>query len=81
MMEKMVETPSGPQVAGHDNVYAADSSPSIIKFESLADGQDTMSSLEVIGWIIFSLILVLLTIPVVKAILRIIKTCQQKTDS
>ena len=75
MMEKMVESPPSPQVTGHDNVYAADSSPSIIKFESLA-GQDNMSALEVTGWVIFSLILVMLTIPVIMPILRIMRTCQ-----
>ena len=62
MMEKMVETPSSPQVTGHDNVYGADSSPSIIKFESLASEHDNMSTIEVVGWIIFALILVMPTV-------------------
>ena len=64
LMEKMIESPPGPQVTGHDNIYAADSSPSFIKIESLA-GEDDMSTLEITGWIIFSIILMLLTIPVV----------------
>ena len=64
LMEKMIESPPGPQVTGHDNIYAADSSPSFIKIESLA-GEDDMSTLEITGWIIFSVILMLLTIPVV----------------
>ena len=34
LMEKMVESPPSPQVTGHDNIYAADSSPSFIKIES-----------------------------------------------
>ena len=42
LMEKMVESPPGPQFTGHDNIYAADSSPSFIKIESLA-GQDHVS--------------------------------------
>ena len=63
-MEKMIESPPGPQVTGHDNIYAADSSPSFIKIESLA-GEDDMLTLEITGWIVFSIILMLLTIPVV----------------
>ena len=58
LMEKMVESPPGPQVTGHDNVYAADSSPSFIKIESLA-GTDSMSALEFTGWVLFSIILIL----------------------
>ena len=76
MMERMAETPSNPQVTGHDNVYNADSNSSIIKFESLASGEDNMSTIEVVGWIIFALILVMLTIPVIRAILRIMRICQ-----
>ena len=30
LMAKMVESPRSPQVTGHDNVYAASSSPSFI---------------------------------------------------
>ena len=41
LMEMMVESPPSPQVTGHDNIYAADSSPSFIKIESLA-GKDDM---------------------------------------
>ena len=81
MIEKMVETPSNPQVTGHDNMYAADSIPSIIKFELLANGQDNISTIEVVGWIILALILVMLTVLVVRAILNIMRTCQHKTES
>ena len=55
LMEKMIESPPCPQVARHDNIYAADSSPSFIKIESLA-GEDDMSTLEIAGWIVFSFI-------------------------
>ena len=75
-----MESQPSPQVTRHDNVYAADSSPSIIKFESLA-GQDNISALEVTGWVIFALILVMLTIPVIRAILWIMRMCQHKTES
>ena len=51
-----------------------------IKIESLA-GQDNMSVLEVTGWVLFSLILILLSIPVFRAILKIMKTCHHNTDS
>ena len=40
-----------------------------------------MSALEVTGWVLFSIILILLSIPVIRAILRIMKTCHQNTDS
>ena len=80
LMEKMVESPPSPQVTGHDNIYAADSSPSFIKIESLA-GKDNMSALEITGWVLFSIILILLSIPVIRAILRIMRTYCQSTDS
>ena len=76
----MLKSPPSPKVTGHDNVYAADSSPGFIKIESLA-GQDSMSALEVTSWVLFSLILILLSIPVVCAILIIMKTCHHNTDS
>ena len=80
LMEKVVESPPSPQFTGHDNIYAADSSPSFIKIESLA-GKDNMSALEITGWVLFSIILILLSIPVIRAILRIMRTCCQSTDN
>ena len=80
LMEKMVESPPSPQDTGHDNIYAADSSPSFIKIESLA-GKDDMSALEITGWVLFSIILILLSIPVIRAILRIMRTCHQSKES
>ena len=80
MMEKMVESPPSPQVTGHDNVYAADSSPSFIKIESLV-GKDSMPALEITGWVLFSIILILLSIPVIRALLRIMRTCHQSTNN
>ena len=40
-----------------------------------------MSALEITGWVIFGTILILLSIPVIRAILRIMRTCRQSTDS
>ena len=80
LMEKMVESPPSSQVTEYDNIYAADSSPSFIKIESLT-GKDSMSALEITGWVLFSIILILLSIPIICAILRIMRTCRQSTDS
>ena len=64
-MEKMVESRT-PQIQGHDNVYAADSDATLSKVESLAgQDSDSISDLEIAGWVIFALILILLTISVV----------------
>ena len=46
LMEKMVDSEPSPQLSGHDNIYAADLSPSFIKIESLASKED-MSALEI----------------------------------
>ena len=40
-----------------------------------------MSALEVTGRVVFLLILVMLTIPVIRAILRIMRACQYKTEN
>ena len=40
-----------------------------------------MSALEITGWVLFRIILILLSIPVICAILRIMRTCRQSTDS
>ena len=79
-MEKMVDSEPSPQLSGHDNFYMVDSSPSFIKVESLA-GKEDISTLEIVVWVVFGLILVLLSIPVIHAIIRIMKTCRQSTAS
>ena len=78
LMEKMVDSEHSPQLSGHDNIYAADSSPSFIKIESLASKED-MLALKITGWVVFGIILVLLSVPVICAILRIMRTCRQST--
>ena len=80
LMEKMVDSDPKPQLSGHDNVYAVDSSPSFFKVESLA-GKDELSTIKIVGWVIFGLILLLLSVPVICAIIRIIKICKQRTSS
>ena len=68
LMEKMAESDPSPQLSGQDNVYAVDSSPSFFKVESLA-GKDDISTIEIVGWVIFGLILLLLSIPLICAII------------
>ena len=61
LMERIVDSEPSPQLSGHDNVYAVDSSPSFFKLESLA-GKDDISTLKIVGWVVFSLIFLLLSI-------------------
>ena len=80
LMEKMMDSDPKPQLSGHNNVYALDSSPSFFKVESLA-GKDELSTIKIVGWVIFGLILLLLIVPVIRAIIRIMKICKQRTSS
>ena len=68
LMERMVDSEPEPQLSGHDNVYTVDSSPSFFKVESLA-GKDDISTIKIVGWVVFGLILLLLNIPVFRAII------------
>ena len=61
-------------------MYVVDSSPSFFKVESLA-GKDELSTIEIIGWVVFGLILLLLTVPLIRAIIKIMKICKQRTSS
>ena len=78
LMEKMVDSDLKPQLSGHNNMYVVDSSPSFFKVESLA-GKDKISTIAIVSWVIFGLILLLLSVPVVCAIIRFIKICTQRT--
>ena len=80
LMEKMVDSDPSPQLSGHDNVYAVDSSLSFFKVESLA-GKDEISTIEIVGWVIFGLILLLLSVPIVRAKIRIMRICKKRTSS
>ena len=79
MMECLTKDTS-PQISGQDIVYNSDSSPAIIKFESLSKGQHKMTTLETLGWVIFGLFLILFTIPVIKVIKKILRICNRKTN-
>ena len=79
-MEKMVDSDPNPQLSGHDNEYVVDSSPNFFKVESLAS-KDKISTIEIVGWVFFGLILLLLSVPVVHAIIRIMKICKQRSSS
>ena len=58
-----------------------DSGATLFKVELLAGQEDTVTNMEIVGWIVFGLILILLFIPVVRAILKIMRTCNQQTGS
>ena len=75
LMEELFNSKT-PQVEDHNNVYATDSGATLFKVESLAGQEDTITNMEVLGWIIFGLILILLSIPMVRAILKIMRTCK-----
>ena len=47
----------------------------------LLAGRDEISTVEIVGWVIFGLILLLLSVPIICAIIRIMKTCKQRTSS
>ena len=38
-----------PQVKGHDNIYATNNEATLLKVESLAGQEDTVSNMEVVG--------------------------------
>ena len=80
LVEKRIKSKT-PQIQGQDNVYAADSGKTLFKVELFAGQDDTVSEMDIARWVIFALILMLLTIPVIRAIIRVMKTCQQQTDS
>ena len=65
MMECLTEDTS-PQISGQDIVYNSDSSTAIIKFESLSNCQDKITTLETLGWVIFGFFLILFAIPVIR---------------
>ena len=68
LMKKMMESDLSHQLSSHDNVYAVDSSPSFFKVESLA-GKEDISTIEIVGWVVFGLILLLLSVPIIRAII------------
>ena len=72
LMERLT-SPASPQISGHDITYNSDTSPAIIKFELLQSGSKgptKMSTPEIVGWILFGTILIILAIPIVKAMTK-----------
>lgn len=80
LLEEMVST-KNPQVEGHNNIYATNNGETLFEMELLAGQEDKVTTMEIIGYIVFVLIVLLLFIPCVHAILRIKRTCGQDTGS
>ena len=79
LLEEMVST-KNPQVEGHNNIYATNNGETLFEMESLAGQEDKVTTMEIIGYIVFVLIVLLLFILCVCAILRIKRTCGQDTS-
>ena len=80
LLEEMVST-KNPQVKGHNNIYATNNGATFFEMESLAGQEDKVTTMEIIGYIVFVLIVLLLFIPCIHAILRIKRTYGQDTGS
>ena len=75
LLEEMVSS-KDLQVAGHDNIYATENGATLFKVETLAGQEvDEVTTIQIIGYIIFVLIALLLLILCVHAIIKIKKTC------
>ena len=75
LMERLAN-PASPSISGQDVTYNSDTSPSIFQFELLqsgSKGSDKMSIPDILGWLIFRIFLVLLSILVIKVILKILR--------
>ena len=80
LMERLTEDDSL-SISGQDIVYNSDTSPAIFKFESLSKGQNKISTLEMLGWVIFGFFIILFIIPVIKVIKKILRICHRNTDN
>ena len=81
LLEEMVK-PKEPQLAGHDNVYATDNGATLFKYETLAEqGNDAVTTAEIIGYIIFILVALLLIFPCVCAIIKTKIMCSQDVSA
>ena len=81
LLEEMVKT-KDTQVVGHDNVYATDNGVTLFKVEMLAGQDDNdFSNGEIIMYIIFILLALLLLIPLARAVIKIKKMCGQDTSA
>ena len=81
LLEEIIKT-KDPQVFGHDNVYATDNGATLFKVETLAgQDDDKFSNGEIIMYIIFILLALLLLIPLARAVIKIKKMCGQDTSA
>ena len=53
---------SSPQISASEVTYNADSGNALIKFETVS-GESEMTNLEILGWVLFSVCMVILAIP------------------
>ena len=79
MMEKLTEN-SSPQISGLEVTYNSYSGMTLIKFESLHGEATKMSTLKIVGWGLFATFIILLAIPITKAIIKILKICNKRTN-
>ena len=79
IVEKLTED-SSPQISASEVTYNADSGTALIKFETVS-GESKMTNLEILGWVIFSVCMVILAIPAYKAIKKILNICGNCTDT
>ena len=81
LLEEMVK-PSEPQIAGHDNVYATYNGATLFEYKTLAkQDNDGVTTAEIIGYIIFILLAILLIVPCIRAIIKIKKMCGQDVSA
>ena len=71
IVEKLTKD-SAPQISASEVTYNSDSGTALIKFETV-QGESRMTNWEICGWIVFTLCMVLLAIPALRAINRVIK--------
>ena len=76
MLLKEMVKPKEPQLAGHNNVFVMDNGATLFKYETLAkQDDDRVTTTEIIGYIIFILLALLLIFPSICTIIKIKKMC------
>ena len=79
MLEEAAK-PGQTQAPGHDNVIATDNGASIFKVETLGGQEDETATSEIIGWVIFTCLFIILAIILSRAIIKVKKTCGHRTS-
>ena len=72
--------PRQTQAPGHDNVIATDNGASLFKVETLGGQEDETTTSEIIGWVIFTCLFIILAIILSRAIIKVKKTCGHRTS-